>query len=61
MESPTQVVVKDTAGRPIRDYVSSTPLTIRSGIDIALTIDRNIQKEISRQLKNAVINFRANK
>jgi cell division protein FtsI/penicillin-binding protein 2 len=61
IESPTQVVVKDIAGRPIRDYVSDMPLVLRNGIDITLTIDRNLQKEISKRLKDAVVNFRANK
>ena len=33
---------------------------LKSGIDITLTIDRNIQKEISKRLKSAVTRFRAN-
>jgi cell division protein FtsI/penicillin-binding protein 2 len=61
IESPTQVVVKDIAGRPIRDYVSNAPLTLRSGVDMTLTIDRNLQKEIAKRLKDAVLGFRANK
>lgn len=50
----------DIAGRPIRDFISETPLTLKSGVDIALTIDRNIQKEISKRLKDAVIRYGAN-
>jgi cell division protein FtsI/penicillin-binding protein 2 len=60
-ESPVQTVVKDIAGRPIRDYVSENSLTLKSGVDIALTIDRNLQKEISRRLGEAIRSFRANK
>ena len=33
---------------------------LKSGIDVTLTIDRNIQKEISKRLKSAVTRFRAN-
>ena len=61
IESPIQTVVKDTAGRPIRDYVSENSLTLKNGIDITLTIDRNIQKEVSKILENAIIKYRANK
>lgn len=59
-ENPTQTVVTDIAGRPIRDYISDMPLTLKSGVDITLTIDRNIQKEISRRLKQFVGEFKAN-
>ncbi len=59
-ENPTQTVVTDIAGRPIRDYISDTPLTLKSGVDITLTIDRNIQKEISKRLKESVAKLRAN-
>jgi cell division protein FtsI/penicillin-binding protein 2 len=31
------------------------------GADVKLTIDRNIQKEVTRLLKESVENFRANK
>ncbi len=61
IESPIQTVVKDTAGRPIRDYVSENSLTLKSGTDITLTIDRNIQKEVSKIIENAVKKYRANK
>ena len=54
-------MVKDIAGRPIRDYVSENSLTLKSGVDVALTIDRNLQKEISRRLGEAIRSFRANK
>jgi stage V sporulation protein D (sporulation-specific penicillin-binding protein) len=60
-ENPIQTVIKDTAGRPIRDYVSENSLTMKNGIDITLTIDRNIQKEISKILKRAIEKYRANK
>lgn len=60
-ESPTQRVVKDSANRPIWGYVSKWLITNRNGIDITLTIDRNIQKEISTRLAAAVTKFRANK
>lgn len=50
----------DIAGRPVRDYISDTPLTLKSGVDITLTIDRNIQKQISKTLKEFVEKFRAN-
>lgn len=56
-----QTVVKDIAGRPIRDYVSTNALTLRSGVDITLTIDRNLQKELSKILSSSVQEFRANK
>ncbi len=60
-ENPKQTVVTDIADRPIRDYVSTTALTLRSGVDITLTIDRNLQKELSRILSSSVQEFRANK
>lgn len=61
MESPIQTVIKDTAGRPIRDYVSENSLTLKSGVDITLTIDRNIQKELTRQAEEDRLKYRANK
>lgn len=61
IESPIQTVIKDTAGRPIRDYVSENSLTLKSGVDITLTIDRNIQKEISHIADIAVQKYRANR
>jgi stage V sporulation protein D (sporulation-specific penicillin-binding protein) len=60
-ESPVQLVRKDSAGRPIGGYVTEEIDTNKSGIDISLTIDRNIQKEISSKLAKAVIDYRANK
>lgn len=60
-ESPTQLITKDLRGRPIQDYVSAESLTTQNGADISLTIDRNIQKEISKRLENAVQRFRANR
>lgn len=61
IESPIQTVIKDTAWRPIRDYVSEDSLTLKSGIDITLTIDRNIQKELTRQAEEAREKYGANK
>jgi stage V sporulation protein D (sporulation-specific penicillin-binding protein) len=61
IENPIQTVVKDIAGRPIRDYVSTDALTLKSGVDVTLTVDRNLQKELSKRLAAAVIDFRANK
>jgi stage V sporulation protein D (sporulation-specific penicillin-binding protein) len=61
MESPIQTVIKDTAGRPIRDYVSENSLTLKSGVDITLTIDRNIQKELTRQAAEAREKYNANR
>ena len=60
-ESPVQYITKDISGSPIRDYASSGSLLLKNGIDITLTIDRNIQKEISRKLESAVTRFRANR
>ncbi len=60
-KSPTQLVKKDSLGRPIGGYVSRDVESEKNGIDIELTIDRNIQKEISVRLKRAVQNFRADK
>jgi stage V sporulation protein D (sporulation-specific penicillin-binding protein) len=60
-ESPTQYITKDIQWRPIRDYAGSGMLTIRNGADVTLTVDRNIQKEVSKKLENAVKSFRANK
>ncbi len=60
-ESPIQYITKDIQGRPIRDYASSGWLILKSGIDVTLTIDRNIQKEISKKLESAVTRFRANR
>jgi stage V sporulation protein D (sporulation-specific penicillin-binding protein) len=54
-------VTKDIAGRPIRDFVSEESLTLRTGIDVTLTVDRNLQKEIARRLERGVKKFRANK
>ncbi len=59
-ESPTQRVIKDSANRPIWWYVSKGLITSKNGVDITLTIDRNIQKEISSRLSTAVEKFRAN-
>ena len=60
-ENPVQYITKDIQWRPIRDYASSGSLILKNGIDITLTIERNIQKEISKQLENAIIRFRANR
>jgi cell division protein FtsI/penicillin-binding protein 2 len=60
-ESPVQYITKDISGSPIRDYASSGSLLLKNGIDITLTIDRNIQKEISKKLESAVTRFRANR
>lgn len=60
-ESPIQYITKDVRWRPIRDYAHSWALTVKSGSDIVLTIDRNIQKEISEKLERSVKGFRANK
>lgn len=61
IESPIQTVIKDTAWRPIRDYVSENSLTLKSGVDITLTIDRNIQKELTRQATEAREKYNANR
>lgn len=61
IESPIQTIIKDTAGRPIRDYVSEDSLTLKSGVDMTLTIDRNIQKEIAKRAKIAQEKYRANR
>jgi stage V sporulation protein D (sporulation-specific penicillin-binding protein) len=60
-ESPTQRVIKDNANRPIDGYVSKGLISSKNGVDVTLTIDRNIQKEISLKLAAAVEKFRANK
>ena len=60
-DSPTQRVIKDNANRPIDGYVSRGLISSKNGVDITLTIDRNIQKEISSRLATAVESFRANK
>lgn len=60
-ESPIQYITKDIQWRPIRDYASSGSLILKNGVDITLTIDRNIQKEISKRLQSAVTRFRANR
>jgi cell division protein FtsI/penicillin-binding protein 2 len=36
-------------------------MIVKNGIDVTLTIDRNIQKEISKRLGSAVNRFRANR
>lgn len=60
-EAPTQVITKDINGRPIRDYTSTGAFVMKNGVDLTLTIDRNIQKEISKILARNVKNFRANR
>lgn len=60
-ESPIQVVTKDSAGRPIGGYLSKELLSLKNGADITLTIDRNIQKQVSNLLEKDVKAFRANK
>lgn len=60
-DSPTQVVRKDSKGRPIRDYVSSGALVFQNGANISLTIDRSIQKEITKRLEIAQKRFSANR
>ena len=51
---------KDAAGRTIGGYDLSEKKMV-GGADIKLTIDRNIQKEISTMLADGVREFRANK
>jgi cell division protein FtsI/penicillin-binding protein 2 len=51
---------KDAAGRMIGGYNLTEKETV-GGADIKLTIDRNIQKEVSRLLAEWVKEFRANK
>ena len=60
-ESPIQYITKDIQGRPIRDYASSGSMILKNGINVTLTVDRNIQKEISKKLENSVTKFRANR
>jgi cell division protein FtsI/penicillin-binding protein 2 len=36
-------------------------MILKNGVDITLTVDRNIQKEISKRLESAVTRFRANR
>jgi cell division protein FtsI/penicillin-binding protein 2 len=60
-ESPVQYITKDIQGRPLRDYADTGSMAIQSGIDVTLTIDRNIQKEISKRLESAVKRFRSNR
>lgn len=55
------MVTKDSAGRPIGGYLSKELITLKNGVDINLTVDRNIQKQISTLLAHAVESFRANK
>ncbi len=59
--SPTERVTKDSAWRPIGGWLREDMLSMKNGVDITLTIDRNIQKEISLRLSRAVEKFRANK
>ncbi len=60
-ESPIQYITKDVQKRPIRDYASSGSMILKNGINVTLTVDRNIQKEISKKLESAVTRFRANR
>ena len=60
-ESSTARVTKDNKDRPIGWNISKEAISLKSGVDITLTIDRNIQKEISTRLARAVEKFRANK
>lgn len=60
-ESPVQYITKDIQWRPIRDYASSGSLILKNWINVTLTVDRNIQKEISKKLETAIIKFRANR
>lgn len=60
-ESPTQRVIKDAAWRPIGWYTGKNWLSLKNNVDVTLTIDRNIQKEISIRLTQAIEKFRANK
>lgn len=59
-ESPRQVITKDSQWRLIRDYMSGSSLTLQNGVNISLTIDRNIQKEVSNRLEKYVKQLRAN-
>ena len=60
-ESPTQIVTKDNASRPIGGYLSKELISLKNGADVNLTIDRNVQKQVSTLLAHAVNSFRANK
>ena len=51
---------KDNNGRPIGGY-SLEENTLKSGVDLTLTIDRVVQSEISRILERSVKDYRANK
>ena len=55
-----QKVKKDNSWRTI-DSENLTEFETKNGIDIVLTIDRNIQKELSAKLAKAVKDHRANK
>jgi cell division protein FtsI/penicillin-binding protein 2 len=41
--------------------VSENSLTLKSGIDMTLTIDRNIQKELTRQANEEKEKYNANR
>lgn len=60
-KSPVQIVKKDSIGRPIGGYIPDSDESNKNGVDLTLTIDRNIQKEIATKLDKAVKDFRANK
>ncbi len=51
---------KDASGRTIGGYDLSEKIMV-GGADIELTLDRNIQKEVTRLLAEGVREFRANK
>jgi cell division protein FtsI/penicillin-binding protein 2 len=51
---------KDISGRTIGSFELGERKMV-NGTDIKLTIDRNIQKEVTRILSDGVKEFRANK
>ncbi len=59
-ESPTRTITKDLAGRPLEGYASGWVLSTKNGTNITLTIDRNVQKELTKRLEWYVKRFRAN-
>jgi cell division protein FtsI/penicillin-binding protein 2 len=59
-KNATRLAKKDISGRVIGGYTNSLEQNI-NGVDIRLTIDRNIQKELSRILAEGIREFRANK
>lgn len=59
-QNGVQITKKDVTGRTVGTYDPQTEEMV-NGVDITLTIDRNVQKQITQILSQAISDYKANK